>query len=77
MGIPDICTVQELEICPEGTVQAGYFVRGDGNPATNQVTNPDLSIFDSVLAGIFNHRDDNSATNRCTKYEHVGIFTRN
>src|SRR5215204_366904 len=36
-NIPDSCQVQGLEVCPEGTVQAGHFVRGDGNLATNCV----------------------------------------
>ena len=30
-GIPDVCTVSGLEICPVGTAQLGHFVMGDGN----------------------------------------------
>ena len=39
-----------LETCPVGTVQEGHFVIGDGNLATNQVTDPDLATFDPVPA---------------------------
>jgi hypothetical protein len=59
-GFPDSCQVQGLEVCPEGTVQAGHFVRGDGNLATNQVADPENppGTFDSLLASICNVRDD-------------------
>jgi hypothetical protein len=49
-----LCTLNGLEVCPEGTVQAGHFVIGDGNLATNQVTDPDSGAFDSLLAQICN-----------------------
>jgi len=57
-GFPDSCQVQGLEVCPDGTVQAGHFVRGDGNLDTNQVVDPDAPGFDSQLASICNVRDD-------------------
>jgi hypothetical protein len=59
-GFPDSCQVQGLEVCPQGTAQAGHFVRGDGKLATNQVANPGNppGTFDSQLAGICNARDD-------------------
>jgi hypothetical protein len=58
-GFPESCQVQGLEVCPQGTAQAGHFVRGDGNLATNQVATPgNPSTFDSQLAGICNARDD-------------------
>ena len=60
-GFPDSCQVQGLEVCPDGTVQVGHFVRGDGNLATNQVVDPDAAGFDSSLASICNLRDDASS----------------
>ena len=33
-GIPDICNIPGLEICPMGTDQVGHFVLGDGDPTT-------------------------------------------
>ena len=58
-GFPESCQVQGLEVCPQGTAQAGHFVRGDGNLATNQVANPgNRGTFDSQLAGICTARDD-------------------
>ncbi|MGB9169191.1 MAG: hypothetical protein WCB31_09725, partial [Nitrososphaeraceae archaeon] len=50
--IPDICTVQGLEKCPDGTSQAGHFVMGDGNLTTNDVFDMDSDLFDLTLAQI-------------------------
>ena len=33
-GIPDVCTVSGLEVCPDDTDQAGHFVMGDGDLTT-------------------------------------------
>jgi len=60
-GFPDSCQVQGLEVCPGDTVQAGHFVRGDGNLVTNCVeaeSEDPTCIFDSLLASICNVRDD-------------------
>jgi hypothetical protein len=62
-GIPDICTVQGLEKCPAGTPQEGHFVMGDGNTATNQVTNPgDIATYDATLAAICSANNDQAET---------------
>jgi hypothetical protein len=71
-GIPDTCTVQGLETCPAGTVQEGHFVMGDGNLATNQVSDPDLSTFDAVLAGICNAQSA-SGENPCLKCADLAV----
>ena len=57
-GIPDICTVSGLEICPVGTPQQGHFVMGDGNLTTDQVDDDTLDTYDGFLDLICNASDD-------------------
>ena len=57
-GIPDVCTVSGLEICPVGTAQEGHFVMGDGNLTTDQVDDDTLDTYDGFLDLICNASDD-------------------
>ena len=58
---PAACSASGLEVCPVGTEQEGHFVQGDGNLATNQVTDPtDTTTYDLELAAICNANDDQS-----------------
>ena len=64
-GIPDICTVSGLEICPMGTDQVGHFVMGDGDLTTTAelvplCNLPDAEICASTtdLAGILVNNTD-------------------
>jgi hypothetical protein len=54
----ELCTLNGLEKCPDGTPQEGHFVMGDGNLATNGV-DPDIpTTYDSMLAEICNADGD-------------------
>ena len=64
-GIPDVCTVSGLEICPVGTDQVGHFVMGDGDLTTNAELLPFCSLPDAEvcadgtqLAGILVNNTD-------------------
>ena len=64
-GIPDICTIPGLEICPMGTAQVGHFVMGDGDPTTTTDLEqfcglPDAEVCASTtdLAGIIVNNTD-------------------
>ena len=48
-GIPDICTVSGLEICPIGTDQVGHFVMGDGDPDTMDELVPLCNLLDTEV----------------------------
>ena len=51
-GIPDVCTVSGLEICPVGTDQVGHFVMGDGDLTTTAELLPFCSLPDAEVESV-------------------------